>query len=217
MQINAHAVRQLAEICATKNARCIHISTDYVFDGEKTHALRRGRRRATDQHLWRIKAARRDRTAGRFRKASCRARRVGLRARPAELRRRDPEARAGIGAGSRRSATSFPLLVLRSISRGICGRSCGTSPTAGCFISATPAQRSWQQYGQFALDCAIAAGLPVKAKTVGALKLADMKAFVARRPINTVLSTDKLTRLTGDRPRTWQAAVEDYVANYFAR
>src|SRR5438132_1599488 len=36
MRINAEAVRELAEISARKNARMIHISTDYVFDGEKS-------------------------------------------------------------------------------------------------------------------------------------------------------------------------------------
>ena len=35
MRINAQAVGELAEICQEKGARCIHISTDYVFDGEK--------------------------------------------------------------------------------------------------------------------------------------------------------------------------------------
>lgn len=33
--INAEAPRILAEICATRNAKLIHISTDYVFDGTK--------------------------------------------------------------------------------------------------------------------------------------------------------------------------------------
>src|SRR6476619_4718164 len=33
--LNAEAPRVLAEISATKRARFIHISTDYVFDGEK--------------------------------------------------------------------------------------------------------------------------------------------------------------------------------------
>jgi dTDP-4-dehydrorhamnose reductase len=35
MQINALAAREIATVCAEKGARCIHISTDYVFDGEK--------------------------------------------------------------------------------------------------------------------------------------------------------------------------------------
>ena len=30
-RINAQAVREIAEICDEKNARCIHVSTDYVF------------------------------------------------------------------------------------------------------------------------------------------------------------------------------------------
>src|ERR1700719_1677712 len=36
--INADAPRLLAEICGQKNAKLIHISTDYVFDGEKRDA-----------------------------------------------------------------------------------------------------------------------------------------------------------------------------------
>jgi dTDP-4-dehydrorhamnose reductase len=35
MRINADAARHVAEICARRGARCIHISTDYVFSGDK--------------------------------------------------------------------------------------------------------------------------------------------------------------------------------------
>src|SRR3712207_5409524 len=33
LRINGEAVRTMGEICAAKNRRCVHISTDYVFDG----------------------------------------------------------------------------------------------------------------------------------------------------------------------------------------
>lgn len=33
--INAHAIRELAKSCRKKNARFVHISTDYVFSGDK--------------------------------------------------------------------------------------------------------------------------------------------------------------------------------------
>jgi len=35
-EVNHKAVKLLAEICGTKNIRLIHISTDYVFNGEKS-------------------------------------------------------------------------------------------------------------------------------------------------------------------------------------
>lgn len=73
---------------------------------------------------------------------------------------------------------------------------------------------TWQEYGQHALDCATAAGLPLRARRVGPLRLADMKAFVARRPVYTPLATEKYAKLTGLTPRPWQEAVEDYVRTY---
>jgi len=36
--INAHSVRRLAEICADKRARFVHVSTDYVFGGQQKRA-----------------------------------------------------------------------------------------------------------------------------------------------------------------------------------
>jgi dTDP-4-dehydrorhamnose reductase len=56
----------------------------------------------------------------------------------------------------------------------------------------------------------------VKTTEVKFLPIAGMKAFIARRPVYTVLSTEKLAGLTGVRPRSWQAAVEDYVSSCVA-
>src|SRR3982074_3526157 len=40
LRINAEAPRLLAQICTKKNAKLIHFSTDYVFDGEKREPYR---------------------------------------------------------------------------------------------------------------------------------------------------------------------------------
>jgi dTDP-4-dehydrorhamnose reductase len=73
---------------------------------------------------------------------------------------------------------------------------------------------TWQEYGQHVLDCAAAAGMPLKARTVEAIKLAEMKAFVARRPEYTPLSAAKYARLTGAAARWWRDAVDDYVRTF---
>ena len=70
---------------------------------------------------------------------------------------------------------------------------------------------TWQEYGQWALDCAAAAGAPLKARTVAPLRMADLKAFIAKRPPNTAMSTARLTSLTGQTPRDWREAVSEYL------
>jgi dTDP-4-dehydrorhamnose reductase len=72
-------------------------------------------------------------------------------------------------------------------------------------------QCTWQEYGQHALDCAIAAGLPLKARTVAPQRMADLKAFIAKRPPYTAMNTGRLTQLTGNHPRDWREAVDEYI------
>ena len=87
----------------------------------------------------------------------------------------------------------------------------------GIFHFANAGECSWQEYAQFALDCCRSADLPLKAKAVGALKLADMKNWVARRPVYSVLSTVKYISMTGSTPRGWRDAVAEYVRDFVAR
>jgi dTDP-4-dehydrorhamnose reductase len=73
---------------------------------------------------------------------------------------------------------------------------------------------SWREYAQWALDCCRAEGIPLKTRTVGASSLAEMKSFIAKRPVYSVLSSAKYEELTGIAPRHWHDVVADYVHNH---
>jgi dTDP-4-dehydrorhamnose reductase len=55
----------------------------------------------------------------------------------------------------------------------------------------------------------------MKAKSIGALSLGEMKNFIARRPVYSVLGTEKYERLTGNAPRDWHDAVAEYVRDHY--
>jgi len=86
---------------------------------------------------------------------------------------------------------------------------------------------TWQEYAQWALDCCRDAGISLKGRTVGALKLSEMTRlrqgsggqapWVARRPVYSVLSTAKYTELMGTAPRAWREAVNDYITRFYSK
>lgn len=85
----------------------------------------------------------------------------------------------------------------------------GGAPAGGIFHLSNSGSCTWQQWGQFCLDEA-AAGLPLKTDRIGANCMEDIVAFVAKRPINSVLSTEKFTLHTGITPRSWQEAMREH-------
>ncbi|PYL02981.1 MAG: hypothetical protein DME32_05125, partial [Verrucomicrobia bacterium] len=76
---------------------------------------------------------------------------------------------------------------------------------------------SWQEWAQYAIDVCHNLGIPLKAERVGKLSLAEMKNFVARRPVYTVLSTAKFTALTGVQPRHWREAIAEYISAHVSK
>jgi dTDP-4-dehydrorhamnose reductase len=70
---------------------------------------------------------------------------------------------------------------------------------------------SWKEWAQYAVDVCRGLGIRLKAERIGAVSLADMKNFVAQRPVHTVLSTAKFAALTGVKPRHWREAVAEYI------
>jgi dTDP-4-dehydrorhamnose reductase len=71
---------------------------------------------------------------------------------------------------------------------------------------------SWQEWAQYAIDVCRHLGIPLKAERIGAASLADMKNFVAKRPVHTMLSTAKFAALAGVKPRHWREAVAEYIS-----
>jgi dTDP-4-dehydrorhamnose reductase len=88
---------------------------------------------------------------------------------------------------------------------------------AGILHFANAGECSWQKYAQHALDCCRASGVPLKAKAVRPVKIADMKNWIARRPVYSVLSTAEYAKLTGVTPRSWRDAVADYIERSYSK
>ena len=217
MRLNAEAPRVLAEICREKDRRFIHVSTDYVFDGEKrqpytetdpAHAISVYGESKRDGEL-RVLEANGSRPGH--------SRLVGFRAGSTQFCGCDSEKSADRGSSCRGCAISFQPRPIPTILRRCCGGCLIHRRADGILHLANRGACSWQEYAQWALDCCHEFGVPMKAKTVGAVSLGEMKNFVARRPVYTVLGTEKYERLAGVAPRDWRVAVADYVRDHYRR
>lgn len=211
--INAEAPRLLAEICRDQNAKLIHVSTDYVFDGQKRQPY------AEDEAANPISAYGESKRAGEKFVLQTSDRHLVLRVswvfgpdRPSfvdtMIKRACAEEK--IEAIADKWATpTYTADIAELLPRVF-------DVEAGILHLANSGQCSWQEYAQHALDCCRAAGVPVKARTVGALKLADMRNWLARRPVYSVLSTAKYQAATGIQPRSWREAVADYIERSYS-
>jgi dTDP-4-dehydrorhamnose reductase len=211
--INAEAPRLLAEICRDKNAKLIHISTDYVFDGHKRQPY------AEDEAANPISAYGESKRAGEKFVLQTSDRHLVLRVswvfgpdRPSFVDTMIKRARAEEkieAIGDKWATPTYTADIAELLPRVF-------DVEAGILHLANSGQCTWQEYAQHALDCCRAAGVQVKARTVGALKLADMKNWLARRPVYSVLSTAKYQALTGIQPRSWRDAVADYIERSYS-
>jgi dTDP-4-dehydrorhamnose reductase len=235
--INAEAPRILAEICRDKNAKLIHFSTDYVFDGEK-------RQPYTEEDAARpISVYGESKRAGEENVLAVRDRHLVVRVswvfgpdRPsfidAMIKRAREEERIDAIADKFSTPTYtrdiaevlprfFPKPVVAGVgdpgsvaafdARGYSTHDCG-----GTLHFANAGECSWQEYAQWALNCCQSFGVALNAKIVGAVRLKDMTQWIAQRPIYSVLSTAKYTALTGVSPRAWRDAVADYIKRFYS-
>jgi dTDP-4-dehydrorhamnose reductase len=211
--LNAEAPRMLAAICRAKNARFIHISTDYVFDGEKREPY------TEDDAARPISVYGESKREGERRTLEADDRALIVRVswvfgpdRPsfidAILRKARDEDEVSAVADKYATPT-YTLDVCALLKPYLAERREG-----GLLHLANDGECSWQEYAQWALDRCHAEGIPMKARKVRAACLVDMKNFIAKRPVYSVLSSDKYQRATGETPRHWHDAVADYVRNH---
>lgn len=208
--LNAEAPKILAEICSQKNARFVHISTDYVFDGHKREPYRE------EDKARPISVYGESKREGERRAVQAHDRALIVRVswvfgpdRPSfvdwainEARQRDD-----VKAIADKWATPTYTVDLAQLLRPLLSN----SNANGILHLANGGECSWQQYAQWAVDCCRAEGIPTKTSTIGAQSLAEMKSFTAKRPVYSVLSTAKYESLTGVAPRPWQEAVAEFV------
>ncbi len=213
--INGEAPGVLAEICTAKGARLIHISTDYVFDGDKQEPY------SEEDAPNPISAYGESKLEGERRVLEVSGEHLVVRVswvfgpdRPSFVdwivdRAREQQQVEAVADKFSTPTYTFDIAeMLRPfISRGSAGGLLHLANTGAC---------SWREYGQYALDCCAGAGVPLRAKTVGAVTLADMKNFIARRPVHTIMATSRYEQWTGRTPRTWQEAVAEYVRDHVA-
>ena len=210
MQINAEAVRVIAGHCARKGSRCVHISTDYVFDGTKTTPY------TEEDPVVPISQYGASKRAGELALLEASERHLAVRVswvfgpdRPSFVDQILQKARTETKLAAVADKVAVPsytldaAVLLRPLLFEV--------PAGGVVHLCNTGACTWQEYGQFAIDCALAAGEKLQGTVVEPLKMADLKAFIARRPVYTAMSTAKLTRLTGLTPRSWQEAVSAYI------
>src|SRR6266481_10056668 len=201
--INAEAPGVLARICGEKSSKLIHFSTDYVFDGEKRAPY------TEEDEANPISVYGESKLAGEKNVLSADERYLVVRVswvfgtdRASFIDAMIKRARENEKVDAIADKFSTPTYT-QDIARML-PQFFDRDVEGGILHFANAGKCSWQEYAQWALDCCQRIGVSLKATTVGACKLRDMKSWVARRPVYSALSTVKYTDLAGMPPRAWR-------------
>jgi dTDP-4-dehydrorhamnose reductase len=229
MKLNAEAPQLLAEICQAKKARFVHISTDYVFDGEKRDPY------TEEDPANPISVYGESKREGELRALAANPEALVLRVswvfgpdRPSFIDgmiKRAQENEHVDAIADKFSTPTYTLDIAEMLGRildswsrrALAPDGLTAGRLQGILHFANSGECTWQEYAQWALDCCQEAGLPLKAKRVGVRKLTDMTNWVARRPVYSVLSSAKYTKLTGRSARAWRDAVADYIGRFYSK
>jgi dTDP-4-dehydrorhamnose reductase len=215
-RINSEAPGVLAEICNAKDAKLIHFSTDYVFDGARRVPYTEENEANPISFYGESKlVGERNVFAAENGHLVVRVSWVFGPDRPSFIDAMITRAQQDetIDAIADKFSTPTYTNDLAEVLPQFFDRNL----EGGILHFANAGKCSWQEYAQWSLDCCRDAGISLKARIVGALKLSEMKNWVARRPVYSVLSTGKYVDLTGSSPRPWREAVADYITRFYSK
>lgn len=205
--VNAHAVQAMAEVCQTKGARFIHISTDYVFNGDGTKPyvetdLPRpinmyGASKAMGETLAQLSHDQLYilRTASLFGLVGASGKGGNFVERILQQAAKAGEVRVVSDiVMSPTSSTDLADVICTLVER---------RPKPGIYHAVNSGQASWYE---FALEIFARAGMRTKVVPVTSEEL----SMPARRPAYSVLSNRKLASAIGEVPH-WTDALEQYL------
>ena len=214
--INGEAPGIVAEICRERGAKLIHFSTDYVFDGEKRAPY------TEEDEAKPISVYGQSKLTGEKNVLTADGGHLVVRVswvfgpdRPSfvdSMIKRAQEREKVDSIADKFSAPTYTLDIAEMLPQFFNCESAG-----GVLHFANAGECSWQEYAQWAVDCCEQGGLPLKTKKIGGSRLKDMSNWVARRPVYSVLSTEKYAQLGGTSPRTWRDAVADYITRFYSK
>jgi dTDP-4-dehydrorhamnose reductase len=210
---NTVAARHVAERCAKTGARLIHISTDYVFDGREREPYDEDAAPSPLSMYGRTKAD------GEYGVLSALPGALVVRVswvfgpeKPSFLDMILSRALAQKNVAAIADKWSTPTYT-EDLADWLDALIAADAP-GGVYHLCNSGECTWREYGAHALESAHELGLPVKTVEVAPLEMKSMEAFVAERPIYTVMSTRRFTDTVHITPRPWQDAVREYLRDF---
>jgi dTDP-4-dehydrorhamnose reductase len=213
--VNAQCPRLLAEICSEKSARLIHISTDYVFDGKQDAPY------IEEDLPTPLSVYAESKLAGEEEVLGVSPKNLVVRLswvfgpdKPSfidQIIQRARENETVTAVADKFSSPTYTIDAANWL------RLAWEHNAEGILHLANNGACSWQEWAQYAIEVCRNLGVPLKAERVGKVSLAEMKNFVAQRPVYTVLSTAKFTALTGVQPRHWREAIAEYIWTHVSK
>lgn len=213
-KVNATTPGLLARLAADAGARFLHVSTDYVFDGTSKFPYFETDIPNPLSHYGASKLAGEQAvtTASPYHYIA-RVSWVFGPERPSFVDQILERARTSDHAAAIDDKTSSP-----TYTKDLCkwfqlfvGTKTKPQAAGGIYHLCNSGICSWREYGEYALQAAARAGMPLRTTSVAPLKLSEMKNFIAERPQHFALDTTKFAALLGKFLRSWQEAVEEFV------